>query len=402
MTEPTVMVIQMGARRNYIYAEQLECAGMLHSLVTDLAWSPSDDLGMGQFLARLSPRLRGAVARRTVRHIPSAKLKTSILPNLARFALAWQPPEQRFRAADCALAIASRARGLRGAKVIVNYLGNGGSFLEQAKHQGVKIATDFIITPRQYEIEHEEVASWPGWEADHTAVSIRRKYLEKMEWLIRISDVYLCPSQTVVRDLESIAGFDPRKVRFTPYGVSNVLLYTAEVQQGRVLYAGAAILRKGIPYLANAALQLSRLDKAIQVVVAGHAPRQLADREETKHLHFRGVLSRDQMAREFAQADVFCLPSLAEGSATSIFEALANGVPVVTTASSGSAVSNGVEGFIVPERDPDAIAAAIRRIVGDRGLRQRMSDAARATAARYGDAACGAEFIRVIRELQEN
>ena len=56
----------------------------------------------------------------------------------------------------------------------------------------------------------------------------------------------------------------------------------------------------------------------------------------------------------------------------------------------------------MPERDENAIIVAIRRIVEDRGLRQRMSDAARATAARYSDMACGAEFIRVIRELHES
>ena len=108
------------------------------------------------------------------------------------------------------------------------------------------------------------------------------------------------------------------------------------------------------------------------------------------------------VAHAFARADVFCLPSLTEGSSSAIFEALAFGVPVVTTASSGSVVTDGVDGFIVPERDAEAIASAIRRIVEDRELRQRMSESAKATAARFSDEACGAEFIRVIRELQES
>ena len=85
------------------------------------------------------------------------------------------------------------------------------------------------------------------------------------------------------------------------------------------------------------------------------------------------------MADEMARADIFCLPSLAEGSATSIFEAMANGLPVVTTLSSGSVVADGVEGFIVAERDGAAIADAVERIVGDRVLRDRMSQESRTT-----------------------
>jgi glycosyltransferase involved in cell wall biosynthesis len=105
------------------------------------------------------------------------------------------------------------------------------------------------------------------------------------------------------------------------------------------------------------------------------------------------------MAEEFARADVFCLPSLAEGSPSSIFEAMANGVPIITTGSSGSTVEDGIEGFIVPERDSDALAFAITRLVSDRDLRDRMSAAARGAANRYSAEACGAKFISVIREV---
>ena len=50
---------------------------------------------------------------------------------------------------------------------------------------------------------------------------------------------------------------------------------------------------------------------------------------------------------------MFVLPSLAEGSAEVTYEAIAAGVPVVTTRAAGSVVRDGIEGRIVPERDPD-------------------------------------------------
>jgi glycosyltransferase involved in cell wall biosynthesis len=77
------------------------------------------------------------------------------------------------------------------------------------------------------------------------------------------------------------------------------------------------------------------------------------------------------------------LPSLAEGSAETTYEALACGVPVVTTLEAGSVVRDGIEGRIVPSRDPEALASAIAEIVQDRQKRERMSRAARERARDY-------------------
>lgn len=396
------MVVQMGARRNYIYAEQLERAGMLHSLVTDLAWPLNGGVGAEQMIARLSPRLKGAIERRTVRHIPATKLKSSMLPNLTRVALWWRATDTRFVAADEALAVACRARGLRGADVIVNYLGNGGSFLDHAKRAGAKIATDFICMPSVLEIEEQERRRWPAWGGKPVLPAIIDGFRQRMSHLLALSDIYMCPSKAVANDLAQLREFDAKKVRLTPYGVGGLAPIPAVTVRGTVLFAGAALPRKGLPYLGLAAAMLHREGSGIEVQVAGEATDLVCHQPETRCVKFLGVLDRKRMAEAFAQADVFCLPSLSEGSSSAIFEALAFGLPVVTTASSGSVVTDGVEGFIVPERDAVAIASAIRRIVQDRGMRQCMSESARATAARYSDEACGAGFIRVIRDLQES
>ena len=401
MNSPSVLVIQMGARRNYIYAEQLERAGMLHSLVTDMAWSQHGSLGLGSLIARLSPHLRAAIARRTVRHIPAAKLRSSILPNLAHAALWWQAPENRGVAADEALAVMCRMRGLRGADVIVNYLGNGGTFLHHAKRAGAKIATDFICMPSLLEIEELERQRWPAWGGQAVSPTVIRNFRQRMHDLLALSDIYLCPSKAVANDLAQLPEFDATKVRFMPYGAGGLASIPAATVHGRVLFAGAGLPRKGLPYLGLAAAQLAQGTVGVEVHVAGETADLVRRQPETRCLRFLGILDRDRMASAFSQADVFCLPSLTEGSSSAIFEALAFGVPVVTTASSGSVVTDGVDGFIVPERNSEAIASAIQRIVENRGLRQRMSESARATAARYSDMACGAEFIRVIRDLQE-
>jgi glycosyltransferase involved in cell wall biosynthesis len=107
-------------------------------------------------------------------------------------------------------------------------------------------------------------------------------------------------------------------------------------------------------------------------------------------LNFLGRVDRDKIHLEFQSADLFVLPTLAEGSAESVYEALAAGLPVITTKSAGSVVRDGIEGRIVPERDPEALAEAIRELTEDRALRDRMAVAARERARdftweRYGE-----------------
>jgi glycosyltransferase involved in cell wall biosynthesis len=77
------------------------------------------------------------------------------------------------------------------------------------------------------------------------------------------------------------------------------------------------------------------------------------------------------------------LPSLAEASAEVTYEALACGIPVVTTREAGSVVRDGIEGRVVPSRDPHALADAISEILEDRQKRERMATAARERARKY-------------------
>ena len=92
---------------------------------------------------------------------------------------------------------------------------------------------------------------------------------------------------------------------------------------------------------------------------------------------------------------MFVLPTLCDSFALVQLEAMACGVPVITTPNCGSVVRDGVDGFIVPIRDADAIADKVELLLTDRALRQRMGRNARARAreftwGRYGERLLGA------------
>jgi glycosyltransferase involved in cell wall biosynthesis len=96
-----------------------------------------------------------------------------------------------------------------------------------------------------------------------------------------------------------------------------------------------------------------------------------------------GIVPRSEVHEHFKWADVFLFPSRSEGSATVTYEALAAGLPVITTLNSGSIVEDGLSGFIVPVGDVEAIVERLERFMASPKLLQDMTHAA-AERSRFG------------------
>ena len=161
---------------------------------------------------------------------------------------------------------------------------------------------------------------------------------------------------------------------------------------------GTAELRKGIHYLAMAAEKLISRGLNYEFVWQETLPISSTP-ARCRHLNFLGRVPRDRIHQEFQQADMFVLPSLAEGSAEVTYEALACGVPVITTKAAGSVVRDGVEGRIVPERDSEILAEAIQELVEDRQKRDRMAHAARDRAREYTWERYGERLVAALKGL---
>jgi glycosyltransferase involved in cell wall biosynthesis len=111
---------------------------------------------------------------------------------------------------------------------------------------------------------------------------------------------------------------------------------------------------------------------------------------------------RELVRSEFAQADIFVLPTLAEGCAIVHLEALACGLPVVTTPNCGSQVRDGQDGFIVPVRDASALAERVEQLISDRTLRARMSSNATKRAAELSWSRFGERLMAATREALQS
>ena len=104
-----------------------------------------------------------------------------------------------------------------------------------------------------------------------------------------------------------------------------------------------------------------------------------ADLDIADCVHLGGKATSDRCRDALRRAHVFLLSSVSEGISNAALEAMACGLPVVTTNCGGmrEAVTDGVEGFVVPVRDLRTMAEALARLAGDEALRRRMGEAAR-------------------------
>lgn len=151
--------------------------------------------------------------------------------------------------------------------------------------------------------------------------------------------------------------------------------------QIRLLFVGALLERKGIIILLDALRMVrERLDTVVLTYVGmGPAMDELARRVResglAEYVELKGgVFDEVQLWREFDAADVFVFPTYAEGFPRVIFEAMARGLPVVTSRVSGipEIVRDGREALLVTPGSPAEVAIAIIRVVSDRELRRSL------------------------------
>jgi glycosyltransferase involved in cell wall biosynthesis len=132
----------------------------------------------------------------------------------------------------------------------------------------------------------------------------------------------------------------------------------------RFLFVGAVGARKGVPVLLDAWQRLAYAATNAELWIVGPCgARERALLPDAPGLRFLGQAPREKIPEIFASCDVFCLPSLSEGFALVLLEALAAGLPIVATPNTGAeqVVNRRALGTIVAAGDADALAGAIEQ-----------------------------------------
>jgi glycosyltransferase involved in cell wall biosynthesis len=196
----------------------------------------------------------------------------------------------------------------------------------------------------------------------------------------RQADLLLAPSEYVAQCLieHDVAA---NRIALVPYGV-DVERFSPSKRpvndcRFRVLFVGQVSVSKGIPDLLQAWKRLSIADA--ELLIAGGIDsdvRKFLHRAPT-NVRCLGNLPFPTVHALYQSSDVFVLPSLAEGSALVTYEAMAVGLPVIVTRNTGSIARDGIDGYVIPIRDPDAIAESLDHLYHHPNLRVQMGAAGR-------------------------
>jgi glycosyltransferase involved in cell wall biosynthesis len=223
----------------------------------------------------------------------------------------------------------------------------------------------------------QEVARTRGEDGTAGATIRPQIYTERA-----LADYILVPADHVRQALIT-DGVPPRKIHTIPYGVDADQFRPSATAPpaGRpftAIFVGKVGLLKGVADLLQAWEGL-RLDDAELILVGPIEEGSLDALRATSGptVRWAGNIPHSAVLSWYQQADIFVFPSLSEGSALVVYEALACRLPVITTPRAGSIVRDGIEGYIVPPRDIDALKGRIRTLYQDRAMRERMGRNAR-------------------------
>ena len=186
-------------------------------------------------------------------------------------------------------------------------------------------------------------------------------------------------------------GLDPAKLKIFPRGLDTELFTPARRDPAfwekfgptngdvRLLYVGRISKEKDLDVLAKAYRQLRDEGLSIQLLIVGHGPYSEALSETIPDAIFTGYLKGRELATAYASADVFAFPSTTDTFGNVIIEAQASGMPVVVSDAGGpkELVEDNTNGLITKSHDVEDFTRALRSLIVDPALRERMGERAR-------------------------
>lgn len=394
---PKVVVGQVGAREHYAPAAMLAQNGSLEMLLTDL-WNPVA-VNLPPWIVDHVPGLVAAFWARHRSDIPSTKVQSFWFRSLV-----W-----RFTQASAQGRSAKYSSWVKTdrefAKALIPFLdkvdhdiffGYSGASLEAIQHErdnGKRTILDQTDLARKGErILVEE-------ESRHQELSLGSEqapeyFFERREKEWSEADVVMVNSAWC-RDAMIEQGVPRKKIRIVPLCFTPKIDVQRPKRQRvlRVLWLGNLTLLKGLAYALEAAHLL--LNHSVEFTFAGQLSVRPSGLRFPPNARYVGKIPRSYVSRMYINHDVFLLPTLSDGFAITQVEAMAYGLPVITTQNCGDVVEHGMSGFLIPAYSPEAIRDSIVALL-DRELLDSMSIAARKRAKDFSPERIGPQFLKAV------
>lgn len=316
-------------------------------------------------------------------------------PNLAELvaahvrALATRP---RRYAATLAAALRLAPPGLRGTVWQVFYFVEAGLVWDRCRRRGVShLHAHFAYVGSDVALLAARLGGWSWSFSMHGPPEFYEVERTRLPQKVRDAEAVICISDFCRSQLMALMephSWDKLRVVHCGIGVAEFASElpsrngTADVE---VLTVGRLVPVKGHPVLLEALAELRGRGLAVRATIVGEGPQRAGLERMAARLglsgsvRFTGAVGQDDIRPHYERADLFCLPSFAEGLPVVAMEAMAMGLPVVATRIMGipEIVEEGETGLLVPPARSDLLADAIARLAQDPELRASMGAAGR-------------------------
>ena len=265
-------------------------------------------------------------------------------------------------------------------------------------HFGGAVATVGMIAAQAWQIPWSVTLHGPDEFFDQEAFYLRQK-IESASFVICISD--FCRSQV----LRIAPNLDDSRLEVVRLGVDCAALQPSEPKSASEIMhlacTGRMVAAKGHRILLEAIAALAKDKIEVTCTLIGDGPERPALEALSRQLgianqiHFLGAMAHQPTLAEVAKADVFVLASFAEGLPVALMEAMALGVPCISTtiAAIPELIHSGQNGLLVPPANSAALAAALRQLASNRQLRLQLGQQARKTAEEHYNLATNLDLL---------
>lgn len=241
--------------------------------------------------------------------------------------------------------------------------------------------------------------------AEYSTPGFRRRFIAQARRAAKCSDAIIAVSQFTAEQVHSLLGVERSRIRVIPHGVSVAPHHDEIKRENIILSVGALQLRKNTSRLVEAFETLRRSDWKLVLAgsPAGYGAKQILERIQKsparERIEIAGYITGEKLQQLYATAKVFAFVSLDEGFGIPVLEAMANGIPVLTSKRSALPEVSGAAALAIDPLSTEQIASSLEMLTEDEGLRETLREKGYRRASQFSWANAVRETYKVYEEL---
>lgn len=403
---PKVTLIHPGTQYSYQLAIQLHKKGVLVKFVT--GFSVSAEARIIILIKKYFPEIHQKILNRIIECLPQSAL--TIFPSHEFFYLLklkfFSKSENNFFNRNYHFQKKVNNSVYKQSDVVIGFDTSSWLVINHCKRVGLPFILDVSIghSKSKNSVYKDISIRYPQWLNSLEIKSNKFLEVEQFE-LMNASHIVVASSFSKKTLVDN--GILPQKISINPYGINldrfQPKKYPKQNNKLNLIFTGLVDARKGVPFLIEVLESFS--ENIVSISFVGHIDKEVKLLIQTSAIAHRITIFGKQPHTEIPillrSHDVFIFPSFFEGFAQVILEAMASGLPVITTTATAGPdiIENGKEGFIIEPGNSAQLKSAIQFFIDNPNHIEQMGIAARSKAEQFSWKAYGDRWEKIIEKV---